>query len=328
MKKRTYRLVKPWMAAGLALLFVLLAACCGTALYAQQLLLQTLDGRQSRAQKQRVTSFSLREQMVASQADTRVRGWLSVADKENVAIRTRRGELRASLYHPVGVKEGKPWALVLHGGLGTDRNQVLDIACALSLEGYTVLTPDLYAHGTSDGVVSSLGLADAQDVQAWCAWMAQERGASRIVLFGQDEGGFAALLAAAKGLPEQVRAVAADSAYASVSERMLDLLYAGTGKESGVQSLLLGAAYHLAHGVDAQEGDLLALLPDCDLPLMLLHGTGDSDVPAWHSEDLTKAGKNAQLFFAEGAAHGMARYAQAEAYYAALMRFFEKAIST
>ncbi len=326
MRKRTYRPVKPWIAAGLVILLILLVAGSGMALYAQQLLLQTLGGRQSRVQEQRVTSFSLREQMVASQADTRVRGWLSVAEKENVSIKTQRGELRASLYHPVGVKESAPWALVLHGGLGTDRNQVLDVACALSLEGYTVLTPDLYAHGTSDGTVSSLGLVDAQDVQAWCEWMTQERSASRIVIFGQDEGGFAALLATAQGLPGQVCAVAADSAYASVSERLRDLLYAGYGTESDVQSFLLDAAYRMAHGMDAKEGELLALLGQCETALLLIHGTGDADVPAWHSEDLAASANAAQLLFVEGAGHGMARYAESERYYEALHDFFGEAL--
>lgn len=326
MGERTYRPAKRGMAAALAVLLVLVVVVCGTVLYAQQLILQTLDGRQSRQQEQRVTQFSLREQMIKAQTDTRVRGWLSVAQREDVSIQTRRGELRGSVYQPVGEKEKTPWALVLHGGLGTDRNQVMDVVCALSLEGYAVLAPDLYAHGASDGTVSSLGLVDAQDVQAWCEWLAKERGATRIVLFGQDEGGVAALLAAAQGLPEQVCAVAADSAYASVSDRMLDLLYHAYGTESRMQILLLNAAYRLAHGVDAKDGELLEPLAACELPLLLIHGTGDSEVPAWHSEDLVEAGKNAQLLFAEGAAHGMARYAQAETYYAALLRFFDKAI--
>ena len=72
-------------------------------------------------------------------------------------------------------------------------------------------------------------------------------------------------------------------------------------------------------------GELLEPLAACELPLLLIHGTGDSEVPAWHSEDLAAAGKDAQLLFAEGAGHGMARYALGEAFYDALTEFYAQA---
>jgi len=322
MRERTYRPVKLPLLIACTVLLALLAAAAVTALHAQRLLIKTLDGRLDKAVQAQVTQFALREQMIKAQTDTRVRGWLSIVQKEDVGIETARGVLRGSLFHPIGTGKDAPWAVVLHGGLGTDRNQVLDIACALSLEGYYVLTPDLYAHGASDGTLSSLGLADAQDVHAWCEWTSRREQTARIVLFGQDEGGFAALTAAAQGLPAQVCAVAADSVYAGVSERLLDLLYRQQGKESEWQSLLLHAAYYLAHGTDAEEGELIQKLSACDLPLLIIHGTGDADVPAWHGEDLAAAAKNAQLIFMEGAAHGMARYADSERYYEALHGFF------
>jgi len=241
-------------------------------------------------------------------------------------IRLYPGVLRGSVFSPIGAAEDALWALVLHGGAGTDRNQVIDVACVLSLEGYHVLTPDLYAHGASDGEIASLGITDAQDINAWVQWIIGRDADARIVLFGQDAGGFAALLAAAQGLPAQVRAAAADSAYASVPERLLDLLYRRHGTEGKWQSFLLHAAYRLAHGVDAGEGELMQRIASCDLPLLLIHGTGDADVPAWHSEDLAAAGKDARLLFVEGAGHGMARYADSERYYENLLRFFRESL--
>ena len=65
-----------------------------------------------------------------------------------------------------------------------------------------------------------------------------------------------------------------------------------------------------------------------DVPLLLIHGTGDTQVLAWQSEDIAQAaGENAQLLLVEGAEHGMARYLEPDAYYDALLGFFEHALS-
>ena len=62
--------------------------------------------------------------------------------------------------------------------------------------------------------------------------------------------------------------------------------------------------------------------------LLLIHGTGDEDVPAWHSEDIAKAaGENARLLLIEGAAHGTARFMEPQEYYAALFAFFDEALA-
>jgi len=327
MKEKSYRIVSPLHLVVAALLLTSLALVCGAMVYAQQLLHSVLDGGQGPQQESHVTQFSLREQMMKSQIQTRVRGWLSVVAEEEAELKTKRGMLRASLFEPVSESADAPWALVLHGGLGTDRTQVLDVACELSLAGYRVLAPDLYAHGKSDGTISSLGLADAWDVEAWCKWIVERDETARIVLFGQSEGGMAVLLAAAKGLPAQVYAAAADSAYASVSEHLYNLLYRRSGCESDVQKRLIAAVYRFQHGIDLREGELTKQLSGCEMPLLLIHGTGDNQVPAWNSEDIVlAAGKNAQLLFAEGAQHGMARYADSQKIYKALLGFFEESL--
>jgi len=326
MGEKGYRMARPAAAAAAALLLAVFASAVSMAVYARMLLEDTLDGRRMQVQEERVTYFSLQEQMMKSQADTRVRGWLTIAQREEVSMETERGTLRASLFVPVFENENAPWAIVLHGGLGTDRTQVMDVACALSLEGYTVLAPDLYAHGASDGTISSLGLADARDVEAWIGWILNRDERARIVLFGQDEGGAAVLIAASKGLPEQVRAAAVDSVYINVKDHMLNILDRNSKTAGFFQGWLLGAAYRMVHGMNAEQGTIWYWLSGCELPLLIIHGTGDSDVPAWHGEDLAAAGKNARLLLAEGAGHGMARYAMGETWYENLLSFYDEAL--
>lgn len=322
---------KGWLAALVCALCVLALGAAGF-VRGVQLMDLALDGRRESAKTQaRTTDEMLRAQMTRSHAETRTQGWLTVIEAETIAMNTPRGKLHAQLYAPLRADADAPWALVLHGGMGTDHTDVLDVACALSMEGYRVLAPDLYAHGRSEGHHASLGLVEAQDVRAWADWILAEDMDAQIVIWAQDEGAAAALLAAGKGLPSAIRAVAEDSAYASVRDRAHQLLAENAASSFvpvELDEALLDAAYRLLHGVSVKDGELTARVSERDIPLLLLHGTGDQDVPAWHSEDIAlAAGEKAALFFAEGAAHGMARHAQPQAYYDALLGFFRDALS-
>lgn len=312
----------------LAVLLLLLAALLGAAaVRAYMLLSAALDGRRAYGETDgELSYFQLREQMFSAQADTRVSGWLSMVRSEPWAAGTQSDFRRGMAYWPVEENEDAPWAIVLHGGLGTDRNQVTDIACMLSLAGYHVITPDLYAHGQSAGGISSLGLADAQSISEWVRRILAWKPDADIVLYGIDEGGVACLLAG-RSLPENVRAVAVDSVYASTQERAYDLALRARGELSGLDRALLGAAFRVAQGVSLGEGDLIEAAKDYPLPLLVIHGTGDKEVSAWHGEDIAiAAGENAQLYFAEGAGHGMARYLEPERYWERLLSFYASAL--
>lgn len=315
-------------AALLAALAAVAAALFSVAFIRAYGLLDTaLDGRRMRdAYGETLTYFQLREQMFAGQADTRVSGWLSLVQSEEVSIRSERGTLAATHYAPVGHTENTPWALVVHGGLGTDRSQVIDIACALSLAGYHVLTPDLYAHGRSEGKISSLGLREADDAKSWIGWILAQDADAQIVLYGVDEGGIACLIAGAES-PAGVAAVAVDSVYLSVEDRLLQLAQETHDDLTEIDRLLLRAAFRAVHGVPADEGGLERIAADYPLPLLLVHGTGDEDVPAWHAEDIARAaGENAELYFAEGAGHGMSRFLDPQKYSEILLGFFAGAL--
>ena len=309
----------------LILTIALLVCALVLTVQSERALRTALDGRRERMRQTQVFTFSLREQMGMEQAGARVRGWLSMVGSETVTTASERGRLSAQLFSPLGEEEGAPWALVLHGGLGTDHTQVLDVACALSLRGYRVLAPDLYAHGRSAGTATSLGIRETEDVLAWIEWIMLEDKDARIVCFGQDEGGVAALLAAAEGLPPCVAAIAADSAYVSVRERARQLLAeTGTGKLS---KTLLELSYRLIHGVSLDSGSVVSRIAAAEVPLLLIHGTGDADVLAWQSEALAEAaGKNAELLLVEGASHGMARCLEPKTVEDALLDFFERAL--
>ncbi len=309
--------------AGLTL-FLAVLVLIPIALYADTLYRGVFDAVQSETQAQEtaLTSFDLFAEETEHQTKSRIAGWLSAVASQEIAASSPRGRLAATQYEPVGGEENAPWALVFHGGLGTDRAQVLDIACMLSVRGYRVLTPDLYAHGASEGDAPTLGFGDAQDVLAWIDYIEKTQPGARIVLFGQDEGAAAVLSAACGGLNGRVLAVAADSACDDGVSRLLELAGA---REGSFQAALLRLMFIKRTGGNAQK--LSSRIAKADVPLLLIHGTGDQTVPAWHSEDIAlAAGENAKLLYIEGAGHGLSRFVDEQGYYENLLGFFEEAL--
>lgn len=296
------------------------------AMRGRTLLRTAFDGRHLEHAEEEVSRFDLWAETARQQTRPRVSGWLTVVQPQSAAVQTDRGMLRGTVYPPLGDAQDAPWVILFHGGPGTDSCQVEDVACELSLAGYRVLTPDLFAHGASDGELTAFGAADAQDVRAWVDWVRGETQNARVALMGVDEGALAVLMAASEGLPENVRAIAADSPVPTVMSRA-EAVLAGEGEMlSALDRLLMRAAYRVSFG------EMLADVPVSRLdaggkPLLLLAGTLDEQSPAYLAEDIARtAGERARVELIEGASHGMARYMDAQRYYAALLAFLKEEV--
>jgi len=292
-------------------------------LYADALYREAFDARETSAAFSiaEPTVFDLHAEEGEHQTRSRIAGWLSTVVSQEAAVSSPRGMLYATQYAPVGAMQDAPWAIVFHGGLGTTREQVLDIACMLSLRGYHVLTPDLYAHGESAGDASTLGFGDAQDVCAWVEYVQKGRKGAQIVLFGVDEGASAVLSAVCDDLGESVAAVAVDSACDEGVSRMLDL--AGV-KKGSLRAELLRLMFRKRAGTTAKISQRIGR---SRTPVLLIHGTGDQQVHAWQSEDIALAmGENAQVLLVEGAGHALCRFVEPQRYYDTLLSFFGQAL--
>lgn len=78
--------------------------------------------------------------------------------------------------------------------------------------------------------------------------MLGEKPDARVVLMGQDEGALAVLLARAKGLPQAVAAVAAESPTLDIPQIARETLEDAGESVGALEEMLLGAAYRLAFG--------------------------------------------------------------------------------
>ena len=294
------------------------------AMRGRELLRMAFDGRHLEHSDGEVSRFDLWAETARQQTGPRVSGWLTVVQPQSAAVQTDRGMLRGTVYPPLGDGQDAPWVILFHGGPGTDSCQVEDIACELSLAGYRVLAPDLFAHGASDGELTAFGAADAQDVRAWVDWVLGETQNARVALMGVDEGALAVLLAASEGLPENVRAIAADSPVPTVTSRAEDVLADEGETLSALDRLLMRAAYWVSFG-ETLEDVPVSRLGGGGKPLLMLAGTLDEQSPAYLAEDIAQtAGARARVELIEGASHGMARYVDAQRYYAALLAFLKE----
>ncbi len=214
------------------------------------------------------------------------------------------GGLRlAGWWIPPAEPRQAPAVVVLVHGLGANRAAVLWPALALHRAGFHVLAIDLRAHGDSEGLFSTLGEREAQDVRAAHDFAALRVPGARVQAVGYSMGASAVLRAAARdGLFESV---VADSPYARLEHVAQEGFLRHLGPLAGpAWSMLRGVG--LCFGVDAEAGQ-----PDeaarswRGQRLLLIHGTGDRTIPARESEALYSLVPNgrARLWLEPGAAH-------------------------
>ena len=180
--------------------------------------------------------------------------------------------------------------LVFAHGLGGNRGQLLHDAAVLVAKGYGALLFDLRNHGTSGGTITTLGYAEADDVQNAFAYLLTRREVNpeKIGLVGYSMGGAAALRAAVQ-LP-QVKAVVAESTYNSLEDNIASGVLTQTGLPAFPFALfmlwlgerLTGLKIHQVRPID----DVLRIAPR---PVLLVHGAKDHMVHAFNSIKLYNA---------------------------------------
>lgn len=247
---------------------------------------------------------------------------------ENVRFPARDDGLTiAGWYVP---RQGARRALVLvHGKDNSRAKWVRDewrpLVPALNGRGFAVLLIDLRGHGGSADARYSFGLNERRDVEGAVDWLRQQGfAAGQIGVLGVSMGAASGILAAADD--PDIGALVADCSYAEIlpvieqewrgASGLPDALLPGTLL---VSRLLLGV--NLA---DARPVDLVGRI--APRPLLLIHSTGDTLIPAAHADRLLAAAPGAQLWKVPGAAHGESFKAQPQEYTRRVLSFFEQSL--
>jgi uncharacterized protein len=218
-----------------------------------------------------------------------------------------------------------PTVVILHG-VKKNRTDVLRAALVLKQADFNVLVFDGRAHGSSEGRYVTYGFYERRDVESAIEWLVKEKqiDRSRVGLAGESMGAAIALQVAAHN--DWIRAVWADSPFASLRRVSAEFLQRVTHLPGALLNPVVWTTMHVANyrgNFDVKAVDPLALAQQIKCPVSLVHGTADELIATAHSQNIFDAlGGDKQLWIVEGARHARSvRYVKGE-YSERLARFF------
>jgi len=178
--------------------------------------------------------------------------------------------------------------ILLHGHTD-NRLGMLGNADLLLRHGYSVLLPDARAHGVSGGDLATYGVKEAGDVRLWYDWI--ERSESPRCIDGLGESMGAGLLLESLRTTPGFCAVVAESTFASFREASYDRLGEKLGAGAGAGRTLLRPAVEAGflyarwrYGVDLEQASPQNAVAASRVPVLLIHGLKDTNLPPRHSE--------------------------------------------
>ena len=148
--------------------------------------------------------------------------WLAGTTVEEVSITSEDGlTLKGDLF--AGDEDSHRWLLGIHGYTG-QRSDTQNIASFYGEQGYHVLTPDMRAHGESEGKYIGMGWLDRKDVLQWIDFIIARDPQAEIILHGVSMGGATVMMVSGEELPENVKGIVEDCGYTSVWDIFADEL--------------------------------------------------------------------------------------------------------
>lgn len=225
---------------------------------------------------------------------------------ENVSITTPDNiTLRAWTIHP---NRSSGDAVILLHGLADNRVGMTGYAQLLLANGFTVLLPDARAHGASGGPLATYGLLESNDIHQWFDFLVIQFHPRCIFGFAESMG--AAQLLQSLTAEPRFCAVAAESSFSSFREIAYDRMgqpfhlgpwFGRTIFRPVVEFAFLYTRwkYHLDMQQVSPEDSVAA----SKVPVFLIHGQIDSNIPLRHSRRIQARNPSVILWEVPNADH-------------------------
>lgn len=198
--------------------------------------------------------------------------------------------------------------VVLFHGLGDNRIGMTGYAHLFASHGFTVLLPDARAHGTSGGELATYGLLERNDIHDWLESLQDKDHPHCVYGFGESMG--AAQLLQSLTTRPNFCAVAAESSFASFREiaydRMGQPFHLGAWLGRTLLRPLVEIAFLRArwkYGLKMQQISPEDSVAATDIPVLLIHGQADSNVPIRHARRIHARNPATRLWEVPGAEH-------------------------
>jgi pimeloyl-ACP methyl ester carboxylesterase len=197
--------------------------------------------------------------------------------------------------------------ILLHG-LADNRVGMTGYAQLLLANGFTVLLPDARAHGTSGGQLATYGLLERRDIHQWFDFLAAQDHPNCIFGFAESMG--AAELLQSLSIEPRFCAVAAESSFSTFREIAYDRMgqpfhlgpwFGRTIFRPVVEFAFLYARWK--YGLDMQQVSPEDAVAATRVPVFLIHGQIDSNIPLRHSRRIQARNPKVVLWEVPNADH-------------------------
>lgn len=234
--------------------------------------------------------------------------------------------LRAWYFQPAKWNGG---AVILLHGVADTRAGVAGHAMFLLQNGYATLLPDARGHGESGGDSITYGWKERHDVKQWSEWLHSTKHTERLYGLGESMG--AAILIQASVVEPRFHAIVAECSFSSFR----DVAYYRVAQLAGFEQraewmfapliepafLYTRTRYH----VDLDQSSPVGALRFSHTPVLLIHGTADSNIPFSHSQVLGRTRPaNTELWLVSGAVHTQAHHREPEEYERRVLEWFHR----
>ena len=243
-----------------------------------------------------------------------------------VSTRASDGEVLRAWY--IRPHQGGNDAVMLLHGVSDNRLGMGSYAALLLAHGYGVLMPDARANGASGGGLATYGLLERDDIHRWFEWLSTTDHPHCIFGFGESMGA-AQILQALQAEP-RFCAVAAESPFSSFREiaydRMSQPFHAGpwigrTLLRPVVETAFLYARWK--YKLDMEQVSPEKVVAASAVPIFLIHGRDDRNIPVRHSERIHSRNVNVALWEVPKADHCGAISAAPQEFEKRLVGWFE-----
>ena len=229
------------------------------------------------------------------------------AQVEDASITAADGAILKAWFVQPHEPNGK--VVVLLHGITDNRLGVSGFGDYFLARGYSVLLPDSRAHGESGGDVATYGILERDDVRRWVDWV-RLRSPGCTYLFGESMG--AAIALEATAVTTRLCAVVVESPYSTFRDISYDRLAWRTGlsplfwRTLGRPAIEVAILYAGARfDVDLPRADPEAAIESSRVPILLIAGTADVNIPAHHAIALERVcASHCSLWIVPGAGHG------------------------
>lgn len=248
---------------------------------------------------------------------------IEAGKSEKVSVKSFDGLNLKGLFLPCDKPDGR-LIICFHGYTSTGLYEFGHTVKFFHEKGFDVLLPDMRAHGCSEGKLTTMGFYERKDIMPWVE-LATEKYPRRLTyLMGVSMGAASVLGSAALGLPDSIKGIIADSAFANANDTikrcckeifripLFPLFYAARL----LCRILYGWSFRKYPVSDAVKENKT-------IPVLFIHGGNDKVAPPQSLEiNFSQCAAPKKVCFDDDAQHAQCSFSSPENYYTALCRFF------